>query len=190
MLSMLLAYNAEGRVVATLDYMVACDSDGTPRGLVDFEAVEDAGDIKQAWNVENAVGAGTWPEWLGARAHEFRVEVDPTETRRIRRLTHVGGRPRHKDDTPTPGSGHVRERVQVEQAIADRIAQAKGEPADIRDLVGGPERAMKLDEKGRSLTFEARPPSLPMVALDSSPTARAGHPDSGTTAKAGRPSRE
>ena len=133
----LIAWDADGNVVGTLDYLVArAYPDGPGIGLHDFAAHETAGGkLREFWDVRGSVGSGTWPEWLGGQAHEFRVEVDPAHPQRIRRLVHRA-------------SGHVRERTDVEDAIARRIA-GDG-PADLRTIVGGPGKPLRLDEHGRT----------------------------------------
>jgi hypothetical protein len=159
MLSMLLAYNADGDVLATLDHAVAHDDDGNVTGLVDFSAVEAAGgDMTDVWVVDSGdpgkpiKGSKTWPEWLGASAHDFRVELEgPAGKKRIAALVHKT-------------SGHRRERATIEAAIAERIAAANGQPADIRDLVGGPDRPLFLDDKGRTAKRpKVTRPKLPLV---------------------------
>ena len=154
MFAMLIAYDMGGNVVATLDHVTARDDEGNVTGLVDFGAHEDAGgDMTDVWIVEGAKGSKVWPEWLGARAHEFRVELEgPAGRKRIAALVHKA-------------SGHRRERVAVEAAIADRIAKANGTPADIRDIVGGPDRPLHLDEAGRTARRPSGgpPPRLPLV---------------------------
>ncbi|MGD0121098.1 MAG: hypothetical protein ABSC46_00885 [Candidatus Limnocylindrales bacterium] len=68
---MLLAYDADGNVVATLDYLLSQD------GGTDFKAHEAAGGkLRAIWEVSGAVGSGTWPEQLGSVAHGFKVELD------------------------------------------------------------------------------------------------------------------
>jgi len=105
MLCMLIAYDAAGNVVATLDHVVVRDADGEVTGLVDFAAHEGAdGKLRDIWNAGSAVGSATWPEWIGGRAHDFRVELDG---KRIKALV-------HKD------SGHRRERSAIEAAIKAR----------------------------------------------------------------------
>ena len=154
MLSMLVAYDASGDILATLDYMVAKDDSGEPVGLVDFDAHEQVGgEMTDVWMVEGADGSKVWPEWLGSRAHDFRVELDgPPGRKRISALVHKI-------------SGQRRERAAIEAAIAARIAAANGEPADIRDIVGGPDRPLRLDDEGRPLVSPApaigRLPVLP-----------------------------
>lgn len=72
---MLIAYDAAGNVIATLDYLVALNDDGHAVGFVDFAGHEKSGgELLDAWNVDGAAGSGSWPEYLGARAHEFTVE--------------------------------------------------------------------------------------------------------------------
>lgn len=154
MLAMLIAYGAGGDVIATLDYMVAKDPEGRVVGLVDFGAHEAAGgDMLEVWQVDGAKGSKAWPEWIGSRAHEFRVELaGPAGRKRISALVHKT-------------SGHRRERAAVETAIADRISA--GDPADIRDLVGGPELPLLLDDdgrtRGRTAPPSGTPASLPLV---------------------------
>lgn len=140
MLSMLIAYDATGNVIATLDYLVQYAADGAPIGLADFEVHEAAGgDMTDIWNVAGAKGSKVWPEWLGGAAHDFMVDlVGPPGRKRIAALIHKT-------------SGHRRVRVGIEAAIADRITKAKGGPADIRDLVGGPDRPMHLDDMGKTI---------------------------------------
>ena len=153
-LGMLLAYDVDGNVVATLDHVVQYADDGTPLGLVDFAAHEDTeGEMTDVWVVSEAKGSKVWPEWLGARAHDFRVElVGPPGRKRIAALVHKT-------------SGHRRVRAEIEARIAARIDAAHGQPADIRDIVGGPDRPLQLDEQGE---MKARVPSarpaLPLVS--------------------------
>jgi len=131
----LLAYDAAGKVIATLDHMVARDDQGNVTGLIDFAAHEAAdGRLRDIWDVAGADGSGTWPEWLGSRAHDFQAELTDG---RIRALVHP--------------SGYRRERASIEAAIAERIKDAGDEPADIRDLVGGPGRPLLLDDEGRTV---------------------------------------
>jgi hypothetical protein len=153
-LGMLLAYDADGNVCATLDYVVRYADDGTPLGLVDFAAHEDAGgEMTDVWNVSDAKGSKVWPEWLGGAAHDFTVELDgPPGRRRIATLVHKV-------------SGMRRERTQIEARIAERIVAAAGEPADIRNLVGGPDRPLQLDDEGKTKERVANArPVLPLVS--------------------------
>ena len=157
MLGMLVAYGATGDIVATLDCLVNYDPDGKPLGLVDFAAHEEAGGAHtDIWQVNNAAGSKVWPEWLGGRAHDFRVELDgPPGHKHIAALVHKV-------------SGHRRERSVIESAIAKRIEAAKGKPADLRDIVGGPDRPLPLDDEGRdAVRREAVRPTLPLIGLRS-----------------------
>lgn len=123
---MLIAYDASGKILATLESLVVRDKEGHVVGLADFAATEAAGPLRQTvWEVEGAVGSGTWPEWVSASG--YRVERDSEG--RISALVHT--------------SGARRERASVEAAIAARIAAADGAPANIRDLVGGPGRLLR-----------------------------------------------
>jgi hypothetical protein len=161
---MLLAYQADGTVILTRDVQVMYDPDGVPLGLVDFAGHEEAGgEMTDIWTVESKIngvddgtvkGSKAWPEWIGGRAAEFRVELTgPPGKKRITALVHNV-------------SGHRRERAAVESAVAARIVEAAGEPADIRDLVGGPDRPLPLDDHGRNIErVVTQRPSLPLVVL-------------------------
>ena len=181
MLRMLVAYDANGEVVGTLNYVVAKDDEGRIVGLVDFEAHEDAGGkLREIWTVDAAVGSATWPEWIGPKAHDFNVELDG---KRLKALVHKK-------------SGHRRERAAIEAAIAERINDKKAEakkrgdeqrsrlrkrgvrpemveqfsdpppePADLRDLLGGPNRPLLLDEDGKTKArVKTKRPALPVVS--------------------------
>lgn len=151
MLSMLIAYNLIGEVIATLDYMVARDESGKVIGLIDFAVQEATGGLTDVWNIGGAAGSGTWPEWLGSGAYDFKVE---RANGRISALVHKI-------------SGTRRSRVTIEAAIAERIAAAGDEPADIRDLVGGPDRPLLLDGEGRTaIRVPVQRPNLPIIGLD------------------------
>ena len=151
MLSQLLAYDAAGNVIATLDYVVAKDADGNVTGLIDFAAHEAAGGkLRDIWNIDSAVGSGTWPEWIGARAHDFTVDLGADT--RISALVHKV-------------SGHRRERAAVEAAIASApvIDGAK----DLRAILGGPTAPLVLDEEGRTIGRSGQgggtPAHLPVI---------------------------
>lgn len=152
MLSMLLAYDAAGNVVETLDYICARDDDGKVIGLIDFQAHEDqGGQLTDIWLVPKATGSGTWPEWIGPQAHAFRVERDGG---RIVALVHKS-------------SGHRRERTRVEAEIEVRLVRGQGR-ADLRDLVGGPNKPMILDDEGKTkpAIIHGTPQHLPLVGMD------------------------
>jgi hypothetical protein len=161
----LLAYDAEGNVVGSLESLVARDEEGRAIGLVDFMAHEAQGgkfrltEDRGIWNYSGAVGSGVWPEWLGPRAAEFKVELDRRHKHPIRRLVHRQ-------------SGHVRDRAQIEQAISDRADAAGEEPVDLRDIVGGPGRPIPLDADGRTAPpLRRHLAGVPLVRPDgSSPT--------------------
>jgi hypothetical protein len=155
-LGMLLGHDAAGDVVATLDYVVQYDDDGVPLGLVDFAAHEEAGgEMTDVWTVSNAVGSHVWPEWIGSRAHDFRVElVGPPGNKRIAALVHKT-------------SGHRRVRAIIDSVIATRMSEAALAhiPADLRDLVGGPDRPLNLDDEGKTKARAPRVrPALPLVS--------------------------
>lgn len=169
---MLLAYTATGDVVATLDHCVQYDENGAPLGLVNFAAHEEAGgELMDVWQVAHegdpVKGSKTWPEWLGSAALTFRVELEgPPGSKHIKALVHKV-------------SGHRRERSVIESAIRKRIKAAGDQPADIRDLVGGPDRPLNIDPEGRTAPRAApfRPslPLLPRLGAEDSPQVR-GNP--------------
>lgn len=151
MLTMLIAYDADGNVVGTLDHCVITDDSGKVIGLVDFEAHENAGGkLTNVWRVGRAVGSSSWPEWIGTAAYDFKVEIDGKKIARLR----------HKQ------SGIVRERAAIESRIAKRIREANGGTADIRDIVGGPDRPLNIDEFGNTATkVKPQRPVLPTVGV-------------------------
>ena len=136
MICPLLAYDAGGNIIATLDYLVACEADGNVIGLVDFAAHEAAGArLREVWAVSSATGSGTWPEWLGSQAHAFRAELTG---QLITTLVHKI-------------SGVRRERAAIEAAIAATPVDGRTGAKDIRHIVGGPQRPLLLDEDGRTI---------------------------------------
>lgn len=148
MLSMLVAYDVNGHVIATLDYMTAYDDNRRVIGLVDFAAQEASGKLRDVWDVQGAVGSGTWPEWIGARAHDFRVELTG---KWIDALVHKT-------------SGVRRERKAIE-AEMERRRNDDG-VADARDLLGGPDRPLILDAQGRTTSrVPTQRPNLPVAPL-------------------------
>lgn len=158
---MLVAYDDAGNIIHTLDFLTIQDDEGHVIGVADFAAHEEAGgENTEIWTVETelpdgsvvpAKGSKVWPEYLGTHAHGFRVElVGPPGKKTIGALVHKT-------------SGHRRERAAVEAAIAGRIRDAAGQPADIRDLVGGPDRPIHIDENGRNRARGVTPqPKVPM----------------------------
>jgi hypothetical protein len=159
MLAMLLAYDDAGNVIATLDYVVARDDAGAVVGLIDFAqheenggAMTDVATFDSGDPAHPVKGAKVWPEWLGMQAHDFRVElVGPPGAKTIGALVHKT-------------SGYRRERTAIASAIQARVDAAKGAPADIRDLVGGPDRPLALAPDGRTAPRVARRTStLPVL---------------------------
>lgn len=150
-LSMLIAYDDDGNVIGTLDWMIAKNAAGDVIGLVDFAAHEAAGgELTDVWEVSGAKGSKPWPEWIGGRAHDFRVELaGPPGSKRISALVHKV-------------SGRRRNRAAIDAAIAERIRTAKGTP-DLRDLVGGPTRHLRLDAEGRTMARPERRTELPTI---------------------------
>lgn len=139
---MLIAYDADGNVIASVQYQTAIDpTTGAVLGLVDFAAMEEqgvpfrgSGAHVNVWEVPGAAGSAVWPQYLGpADIHRFRVELD--ERKRIRAIVHKP-------------SGTRRTRDALERAIAERIERAAGQPADIADLVGGPDRPLEVTPTG------------------------------------------
>jgi hypothetical protein len=156
MLCCLLAYDAAGTVIATLDTVVVHDENGDVVGLVDFAAHEAAGGEHTAvWAVAGAAGSKVWPEWLGLGAHQFRVELTgPPGGKRIAALIHKT-------------SGHRRERSALEGALAAIEPDANG-ARDIRHLVGGPDRPLVLNADGRTVPRQAEagaPTHLPLIQV-------------------------
>ena len=144
---MLIAYDAAGDIVATLDHLVARDASGAAVGLVDFVAHEEAGgEHTDIWQDSDASGSKVWPEWIGVHAYAFRVELaGPPGHKHIAALVHKA-------------SGYRRERAAVEAAIEAVAPDANG-ARDIRALVGGPTRPLHLDDQGRTVHPEAGTPS-------------------------------
>ncbi len=144
---MLVGYDADGNILATLDYLIQYDETGKPLGLVDFAAQEEAGGaLTDIWTVDGAAGSTSWPEYLGSAAHQYRVDLHGPQGKRPGALV-------HKE------TGERRERSAIHARIAERIANAHGQPADIRDIVGGPDRPLRT----KPLPPVARP-NLPLVA--------------------------
>lgn len=171
MLGMLVAYNAAGAIVevrrmqvlpfwlaaerglrllgVTIEGTTLTDLEGERVGLADFEGHEaEGGALADYGRSGSAVGSATWPEWLRGRdLRNFDIEFEPGWSRHTARAE----RPDHRIAALVhKASGHRRERADLEAEIAGRIADAHGEPADIRDLVGGPDRPLLLDDEGRT----------------------------------------
>lgn len=106
-MSALLAYDASGNVIGCADVMVAIDEAGNPIGRIDFDAHEAAGgEHTDIWRVDQAKGSKVWPEHLGGRVHEFRVELEGEPGhKRIAALVHqVSGHRRERSAINEPGT--------------------------------------------------------------------------------------
>ncbi|MEA2677397.1 MAG: hypothetical protein QOJ81_1538 [Chloroflexota bacterium] len=186
MLSMLVHWDATGAIVHTNDYMIAFDENSAVIGLIDFAAHEAAGGrMRDIVYDPGAVGAGTWPEWLGGRAHEFKVELDPNPGQaraRIKALVHrTSGHRRVRASVDAAIAERINEkrleatrlgedrrkelrRLKVSQSVIEEAVDPEPEPADLRDIVGGPGKPLLLDADGKTM---ARPkverPNLPIV---------------------------
>lgn len=167
-LGMLIAYDDDYNVVATLDYGTTRNDQGEVTGLVDFAAHEAAGgEHTDIWTVAfrysepdgtvldtAAKGSKVWPEYLGGQAHQFRVElVGPPGQKRINALIHKT-------------SGHRRERAAIEAAIEAVLPHRTTGAKDIRGIVGGPHRPLPLDEHGKTAprATGARP-NVPLIGI-------------------------
>lgn len=134
----LIAYDRSGNITTVLEFLVLPDGEGG-YGLVDLEETERSGlKLRTLWEVSGASGSCHWPEHLGERFHEFRVERD-------RRFSLPGRRLVHRR------SGHVRDRAVIEAAVQ----QAKGRPREERAaalaaVLGHEHRALRLDAHGRT----------------------------------------
>lgn len=181
MAGMLISYDEDGNVLATCDYQNVYDPDtldpigetdylyaeghGVPNsptfGTVEtFDIILDKKTGKERFVLRDSQpckGSKVWPECLGGRAIEFRVELaGPPGNKRIAALVHKQ-------------SGHRRERAEIEAKIMARIEEAHGKPADIRDLVGGPDRPLKLDEDGKTKPRPQPTPIPPWVVRPEKP---------------------
>lgn len=156
--SIAIAWDAGGDVIAVLETLVVHDEEGQLLGVVDIAELErSGGEMIEAWRVEGAAGSGSWPEWIGGRALEFRVElepgwthaaVDPERPHRVRALVHKG-------------SGHRRERGAIEGAAAQVKPDRR---ADLRRITGGTDRPLRLDDRGRTVRAGELPPRrLPVL---------------------------
>jgi hypothetical protein len=176
-MSELLAYDADGNVVAWLSHMVARDETGKVIGLVDFAAHEAAGgNHTDIWRFDSGdparpvKGSKVWPEWLGAGACDFRVELAGKAGKKriaalVRKPTPAGARDAGGRFRPVTAGGHRRERAAIEAAIGAAIEQAAGAAADIRHIVGGPQRPLTLDKDGRTAKRPSMgtPAHLPLI---------------------------
>jgi len=172
---MLLAWNTDGDVMATCDWLVTYEPEtGAPVGVVDFARHErEGGALLDIWRVAreadgataDAVGSGTWPEFLGGAAHDFQVELEPGWSRSLRDRT-----PYRVRNLVHRGSGYKRKRVDIDAAIAARIATAADRTIDLRDILGGPTKPIELDARGeqreRVVSARSTLPLIPMVRLN------------------------
>jgi hypothetical protein len=149
---MLVAYDEDGNVLATLGHLVQRRPDGSKR-LVDFAALEERGgefDAAQpggVWHVEGAAGSKVWPERID-RPEDFRVEKEgPPGKRRIAALVHKK-------------SGYRRERKDIEARLERRMAELTGGGEarmtlsqyldSIKDIVGTPTEPIQVTRTGRT----------------------------------------
>lgn len=134
----LIAYDRSGNITTVLEFLVLPDGEGG-YGLVDLEETERSGlRLRGLWEVSGASGSAHWPEHLGERFHEFRVERDRRFALPARRLVHRR-------------SGHVRDRAAIEAAVQE----AKGRPlreraAALRAAIGHEFAPLELDDTGRT----------------------------------------
>ncbi len=186
MLCSLIAYDANGDVVETLHHMVALDDEGKVTGLIDFAAHENAGGrLRDIWTNPKFAGSGTWPEWLGSSAHDFTVELDPNPSparARIKALVHkASGYRRERADIEARIAERINEkkldaakRGEAQRALLKKrgvpdevvvqFSDPPPEPADIRDIVGGPDRPLLLDDNGKTMAKpKVERPKLPIV---------------------------
>lgn len=132
-----------------------------------------------------AAGSGTWPQWLDARGWKAERSGPPGQ-RRITALIHpTSGFRRERAAI----EGEIERRLAEKRAEADqrtatlrasflRLRDAAGrfisrqliviepEPADLRDLLGGPDAPLVLDGEGRTLPrpqWSGSPPHLPVA---------------------------
>lgn len=142
----LIAYDRSGNIPMVLDFLVLPDGEGG-YGLVDLEEAERSGlKLRGLWEVSGASGSCHWPEHLGERFGEFRVELDRRFNLPGRRLVHRG-------------SGHVRHRDAIETAVQQ--AKARGE--DPATILGHPHRHLQLDAHGRTRAEPERDAQPPRV---------------------------
>ena len=153
----LIAYDNAGNIVTVLDFLVVPDADGEP-GLVDLEEAERSGlKLRQLWEVSGAAGSTHWPEHLGERYHEFRVERDRRFSLPARRLVHRG-------------SGHVRHRADIEAAVQATRKQHEGRPRRhvaeaLTAVLGHPFEPLHLDDGGRTAERQRHPEARPTIPV-------------------------
>lgn len=120
-----LAYDRRGRIVSTTDWLVRHDALGRAC-LVDFYAMEREGRIMAVVRDPEAIGAGTWPQWLSEH-WEWRVEVG--------------------QDGMIAAIVHRQSNARVDRAallaeVERRVEAARGVPINASDLLGSPLRPL------------------------------------------------
>lgn len=131
-------------------------------------------------------GCKVWPEWIGGYAHFFKVELDgPPGNKRIKALVHKNsGHRRERSSIEAAIAERINDKkVEAKKRGDDfrKEAKAKGlprnvvdampdpepEPADLRDLLGGPDRPLQLDDQGHTKPRAAKSqkPNLPVIAV-------------------------
>lgn len=159
----LIAYDARGSIFAVLHELYWTAPDGSVHA-VDLEAAE-GGRLRDLWEVSRASGSAYWPEHLGDRFTEFRVE---RESGRAVRLIHRG-------------SGHVRHRGLIEDALA-AIEETQWGPllAARRRILGDAGHPLRLGHDGRTWAEperDAPPPPLLIHRLQADALLDAGDAD-------------
>jgi hypothetical protein len=135
MIGCLLAYDAGGAVIASLEWLMVPDGKGGFAGPVDFEAHEAGGGrLRECWDVADASGSCFWPEFLGSRATEYRIEL-------------AGGR---ASALVHRVSGERRDRTDLERRIREAPVRSDGS-RDLRSVVGGPDRPVRPADPVSSL---------------------------------------
>lgn len=133
---------------------------------------------------DQIAGAAVWPEWLGGAANVeydeegnvvrgFKVDLDPQK--RLKALVHlVSGHRRERADIEAAIAERINEKraaarargtefraaalaAGVDLTIVAQWPDPEPEPADIRDLVGGPDKPVPLDENGRTRPRRQQP---------------------------------
>jgi len=127
-LGMGLAYNAAGDVVATLDYLVR------PEGIVDLVGLDEEGRLGEVFSVQGATGAGTFPAYLGAQAHDYRVIQAAGKITALQHKT----------------NGSRIERADIEARIIAKLEAEQGNPQiNLTEVIGAPDRPLSLTTEGK-----------------------------------------
>lgn len=144
----LVAWDADGAIVQVSEQTMARVPGVGIVGEIDLAAHErDGGALTDIFVAHGAVGAGTWPEHLGARFGEFRVELEPDWTRarhaepyRIRALIHRSGHRRERPDG-VGGSLHRPLSLDAQGRNAAEETAEVGSPAHLPLVTPKPEAA-------------------------------------------------